>query len=113
MQTGWLHSSGFPKRIEKHSNNFHCHIMLTQGTPAKHLLSYCQHDHPFSTKSLLSHLKAFNKQERFKREAQNTNEKQMGLSKKGLRSSSYFPLNWLFMTCISQSPQPSSAAVTR
>lgn len=76
MQTDRLHSSGFPKRIEKHSDNFHCHIVLTQGILAKHLLSYCHHDHSFSTKRPLSHLKAFNKWHRFKIEPQPTNEKQ-------------------------------------
>lgn len=96
MQTDRLHSSGFPKRIEKHSDNFHCHIVLTQGILAKHLLYYCHHDHSFSTKHPLSHLKAFNKWHRFKIEPQHTNEKQRGFSKKGLNQSYCFPLNCLY-----------------
>lgn len=114
MQTDWLHSTGFLNRIEKHLKSFPCHIIcLIQGIPAKQLPSYYHHDHTFSIRSPLSHLRAFNKQERFKREPQNTNEKQTGLSKEELHPSLCFPLNGLFMTCTSQSPwPPSSAAAT-
>lgn len=64
-KTGWLHSSGFLKRTKKHVNSFPCHIVcLSPAMLAKHLLVYCHHYHTFSTKSPLTHLRAFNKQER-------------------------------------------------